>query len=946
MKKPPPPSASLPSRLTPKPTEDAKDRPPSTWKTMLLLLLLPPGCGGLWGVSCFGNHNECVRHSLFFLRLFLISYAPPACLSTATATLPAPFSRSLLLQHIHPYTGKTTTPFSTPSVLAVVSLLLLLVVLLPIMASSSSAPTTSSGTNPFRDLALAQQQQEGLAAATSDPLRFYWLKQGVGAAWTPLRKRDSAALEAALAKAATASGGGENAEPPLSVLVEGGRYEVNVKERRLQAVYWDKDVRQVLRSSWFSKPATNLPGAGGFVPYGEGDAAAIEALYQGVLDETVRSLAAGSFLEASISSSSSSSSSSSGAAGVDGSCSHTTTTTTCSGGGGKNVLLRKELVLTDKIHKVVITVKDVASLSADGKQHRRGSTTSMGSGDGGSSSGGASCPPSSSAYAVKALPGVEIEMLQQRCSYGIGVLHNRVMRRGYVDETVAPAGTAASSHAATAAAGPPSSPLEVDEQEEDDDVDREPDHLVFVVHGIGEKLWSSDKIQGMLSLRASVEQLRVHALAQRVKHFETPFGASGAGPNAGETATATAAGGTTGEGAGKAKKPKKTRTEFLPIEWFDALRGDTASGEGDLMRRIQRVTLDTVPLFRQLANDCVLDVLLYMNPRYRQKIVTAVANRINAAYALFCQHHPGFHGKKKVSFIGHSLGSVVLFDLLAHQQTQDEEPLLLPSNAHIDFPQLAFPVDLFFTLGSPIGMFLCVREQELPPNFRFPTTSRFLNVFHPLDPIAYRLEPLLQPALSQLPPALVPHHEGSKTFVTKAREQKRLVSGSLSALSLSVSAGAKSLMGSLSSLATAKPAFALGGHQEMLSLGTSGSSEVGVAGMVPPMEDKEAVPNVAALRLNNGQRVDYALQELVSEQINEYVSSIAAHSCYFASLDVAYFVTKLVYDQPDKAAAGETEGTGVMDDGQEVMASDKAQEEAALAFSYEKVGKGERTFVI
>jgi hypothetical protein len=614
--------------------------------------------------------------------------------------------------------------------------------------------------------------------------------------------------------------------------------------------------------------------------------------------------------------------------------------------------LRKELVLTDKIHKVVITVKDISSLSADGKQHRRGSSTSMGSGDGGSSVGAASCPPPCSAYAVKALPGVEIEMLQQRCSYGIGVLHNRVMRRGYVDETVAPAGTAASSHAAA----PPSSPLEVDEQEDDDDVDREPDHLVFVVHGIGEKLWSSDKIQGMLSLRASVEQLRVNALAQRVKYLETPLGASGAGPNAGETATATAtaAAGTTGEGAGKAKKPKKTRTEFLPIEWFDALRGDTANGEGDLMRRIQRVTLDTVPLFRQLANDCVLDVLLYMNPRYRQKIVTAVANRINAAYAVFCQHHPDFHGKKKVSVIGHSLGSVVLFDLLAHQTSahQDEEPLLSPSDAHIDFPQLAFPVDLFLTLGSPIGMFLCVREQELSSDFRFPTTSRFLNVFHPLDPIAYRLEPLLQPALAQLPPALVPHHEGSKTFVTKAREQKRLVSGSLSALSLSVSAGAKSLMGSLSSLATAKPAFALGGHHEMLSLGISGSSEVGVAGMVPPMgvvEDKEAaeaVPDVAALRLNNGQRVDYALQELVSEQINEYVSSIAAHSCYFASPDVAYFVTKLVYDQPAKATAGDTEGTGMMDDGQEVMASDKAQEEAALAFSYEKIGKGERTFVI
>jgi carbamoylphosphate synthase large subunit len=117
-------------------------------------------------------------------------------------------------------------------------------------------------------------------------------------------------------------------------------------------------------------------------------------------------------------------------------------------------------------------------------------------------------------------------------------------------------------------------------------------------------------------------------------------------------------------------------------------------------------------------------------------------------------------------------------------------------------------------------------------------------------------------------------------------------------------------------------------------------------GVVEDKEAAEAVPDVAALRLNNGQRVDYALQELVSEQINEYVSSIAAHSCYFASPDVAYFVTKLVYDQPAKATAGDTEGTGMMDDGQEVMASDKAQEEAALAFSYEKIGKGERTFVI
>lgn len=33
------------------------------------------------------------------------------------------------------------------------------------------------------------------------------------------------------------------------------------------------------------------------------------------------------------------------------------------------------------------------------------------------------------------------------------------------------------------------------EEEEDDEFEREPSHLVFMVHGIGEKMWASDAIQ-------------------------------------------------------------------------------------------------------------------------------------------------------------------------------------------------------------------------------------------------------------------------------------------------------------------------------------------------------------------------------------------------------------------------------------------------------------------
>ena len=136
----------------------------------------------------------------------------------------------------------------------------------------------------------------------------------------------------------------------------------------------------------------------------------------------------------------------------------------------------------------------------------------------------------------------------------------------------------------------------------------------------------------------------------------------------------------------------------------------------------------------------------------------------------------------------------------------------------------------------------------------------------------------------------------------------------------------------------------------MLTLDTSIKNGADVAGMTPPIgvvEDEVATkgaPDVASLRINNGQRVDYALQEMVSEQINEYVSSIAAHSCYFASPDVAYFITQLVYES-DKAAAGDTGTTGTVgDDEEEAMASDKEQEEASLVFSLENSNKKEVNF--
>lgn len=60
-------------------------------------------------------------------------------------------------------------------------------------------------------------------------------------------------------------------------------------------------------------------------------------------------------------------------------------------------------------------------------------------------------------------------------------------------------------------------------------------------------------------------------------------------------------------------------------------------------------------------------------------------------------------------------------------------------------------------------MFITVRGVEsLGLEFKFPTCPSFFNIFHPHDPVAYRIEGLINPELSIHPPVLIPHHKGRK----------------------------------------------------------------------------------------------------------------------------------------------------------------------------------------
>jgi len=179
-------------------------------------------------------------------------------------------------------------------------------------------------------------------------------------------------------------------------------------------------------------------------------------------------------------------------------------------------------------------------------------------------------------------------------------------------------------------------------------------------------------------------------------------------------------------------------------------------------------------------------VLLYLTPNYCYDVLESVTDQIFSVYEVFNKIFPDFASRGgKFSLIGHSLGSVICWDLLSLKKN-----LLLNDNnkhavhvttskaagntANINYQQLSnggdygpslpkmfekvlpFEPDFTMFIGSPIGLFLSLRgahpvfdsirddhpQQPKVSPFTLPTRALY-NIFSPSDPVAYRIEPLL-----------------------------------------------------------------------------------------------------------------------------------------------------------------------------------------------------------
>ncbi len=359
-------------------------------------------------------------------------------------------------------------------------------------------------------------------------------------------------------------------------------------------------------------------------------------------------------------------------------------------------------------------------------------------------------------------------------------------------------------------------------------------HVAFVIHGIGESLFSREEVN-LPSLVDIMNATREEIQRKQITDWKEACKKA--------------------EKAKEAKPAPPYRIELIPIEWFDEIHNSSSS----LMKSLRAVSLPTIPALRMIANDVVFDVLMYLTPAFNSAVLECVTRQIHNSYDTFMKIHGEEFGANagRCILIGHSLGSVICWDLLSvlkektgdapgrasttftpavSQSSSTSSPVppwtsssgasrpetpeptgimccgdvgymayAKEENANVASngtwgPSLIKPMEKVlpfipectFFLGSPCGIFLTLRgahacfdqlrfdaqkrmqrhvdaekKSVTDPNswlgdtvpvpvvspFTLPT-DRFYNIFHPNDPVAYRIEPLL---LSQdLDPTSVP----------------------------------------------------------------------------------------------------------------------------------------------------------------------------------------------
>lgn len=361
--------------------------------------------------------------------------------------------------------------------------------------------------------------------------------------------------------------------------------------------------------------------------------------------------------------------------------------------------------------------------------------------------------------------------------------------------------------------------------------DRKIVNLYFCVHGIGQTLGKRYKY---FNFTHTVNQLRnnmkkVYSESDRLKELNKENGFDDWKTN--------------------------STIQVIPIAWRDEIgfgMGEPKMPEHSNLPTLDQITLDGVENIRRLIGDVALDILLYRDPYYQDLIINQVKTQMNYVFDLFMKNNPAFDGN--IHLIGHSLGSIILFDMLNQSEKY----------------KLKFKVKNYFCLGAQIGVFkliertnisgpissryksiLGLKKNDDKSDIQYISCDNLYNIFHVCDPIAYRLEPLIAHEMSKYRYQVMPHWTEKKN-----------------------STNVKSML----------PDIPAAGSDFFNDFFNSYSSKESTT--KPIILKKEIADKLKSL--NSTGRIDFALPR--SALNVDAISAIKAHVGYFEDLDVARFI--------------------------------------------------------
>lgn len=161
---------------------------------------------------------------------------------------------------------------------------------------------------------------------------------------------------------------------------------------------------------------------------------------------------------------------------------------------------------------------------------------------------------------------------------------------------------------------------------------------------------------------------------------------------------------------------------FLPVEWHGAA---FETWQHELRNAGPSSQLPGAAEVRAAVSEMVGDVIMMASPFWRQSIARHVAKQIESQLNAVRRNRPAFSGR--ISIVAHSVGGLIAVELLGRGLLKER-------------------VDAVMMVGCPMAAYAALAPEEmgtLATVRKMRKQVRFVNVFHPLDPVAYRLEPFV-----------------------------------------------------------------------------------------------------------------------------------------------------------------------------------------------------------